>query len=262
MRRIIFLLVLAGAACSAGAAVETVQLTEAAVVHSNGCVFIDLPVPNDAVFEATLAFSTSSTCPAAIAVRSIVLDHERQVDFMVVNGDFTMNTVDATLAIGDAQAAGEQTVQLVLVPEYFDCEGTVALVEDNSVFATLSLFNYPDDPSKANGFATRSSGVRNEAVQQESRTVDAVSTAVFPNPFNPTLDIAFSCPKRGAVTVDIYDLRGRLVQRIADGVFNRGTHEVQWRGTHSDGSPAPSGVYFVRMNVVGSTATRKVVLAK
>jgi hypothetical protein len=86
----------------------------------------------------------------------------------------------------------------------------------------------------------------------------------YPNPFNPETRLVFSLPGEGSVTLDIYDVLGRTVARLAEGLYPAGTHSVAW----TPGGSVSSGVYFVRLTVQSGSgkrdfvATRKVMLQK
>ena len=62
-------------------------------------------------------------------------------------------------------------------------------------------------------------------------------------------------------TVSVFDVSGRRVAVLADRQFGAGTNAVSWDGS-SDGSPLPSGVYFVELRANGERAVRKVSLRK
>lgn len=68
----------------------------------------------------------------------------------------------------------------------------------------------------------------------------------FPNPFNPTTTIKYEVGKAGLVSLRVYDILGRLVETLVDGVEAAGAHSVIF-----DGSKFASGVYFVRMIAAG-----------
>ncbi len=78
-----------------------------------------------------------------------------------------------------------------------------------------------------------------------------------PNPFNSTTTISYSLPAAGAVSLTVYDLSGREVARLADGVMQAGTHEAVWV---ADG--VSSGVYVVCLDAGGVPMREKVVLVK
>jgi hypothetical protein len=65
----------------------------------------------------------------------------------------------------------------------------------------------------------------------------------YPNPFNPSTTIRYDIPKFAHVSVGIYDVLGRMVARLVDGVQSPSKYAVQW-------SPAglSSGTYFCRID--------------
>ncbi len=64
----------------------------------------------------------------------------------------------------------------------------------------------------------------------------------YPNPFNPSTRIVFALARREEVTVTVYDLLGRAVAALVDGVLEPGEHTVEWRPGRIAG-----GVYFCRL---------------
>ncbi len=90
----------------------------------------------------------------------------------------------------------------------------------------------------------------------------AALLAPAPNPFNPAVTIAFEIGRTQDVRLTVHDLRGRLVARLAAGMYAPGRHEVTWRGLDDDGSPAPSGVYLVRLVGDDAPQTQRVTLVR
>ena len=64
----------------------------------------------------------------------------------------------------------------------------------------------------------------------------------YPNPFNPSTNIQFDLPNEGEVIIQIYDLKGNLIEELINGNMNAGYHQLKW-----DGSNQASGMYFIRM---------------
>jgi len=83
-----------------------------------------------------------------------------------------------------------------------------------------------------------------------------------PNPFNPSTTISYTLAEAGQVSLAVYDLRGRLVKTLAEGLVDAGTHHVQWNGTDSRGRVLASGVYFYRLKAESYSQVRKMVLLK
>ncbi len=84
----------------------------------------------------------------------------------------------------------------------------------------------------------------------------------YPNPFNPETTIQFILDTAGVTTLDIFDLRGRQVNRLLSGFIQAGFNQVKWDGLTSEGTTAPSGVYFYRLVQGNKTQTRKMLLVK
>jgi hypothetical protein len=81
--------------------------------------------------------------------------------------------------------------------------------------------------------------------------------APIPNPGRGGLRIPFSIPRDGHVAFHVFDLRGRIVATLVQGTLARGPHWVEWNGRRADGSVAPAGVYFYRLQVPGETRTAR-----
>jgi hypothetical protein len=86
--------------------------------------------------------------------------------------------------------------------------------------------------------------------------------AARPNPFNPRTEMAFVLGAAAHARLTLHDARGRLVAVLADAVREAGRHTAVWDGTDTRGRPAPSGVYFARLQVAGETRVRRLVLAR
>jgi hypothetical protein len=83
-----------------------------------------------------------------------------------------------------------------------------------------------------------------------------------PNPFNPSTTIPFVLPKREHVRISVYNVEGKLVKNLLNGVLDKGLKRVRWDGTDSYGRPVSSGVYFCRLNAAGDVLTKKMVLLR
>lgn len=84
----------------------------------------------------------------------------------------------------------------------------------------------------------------------------------YPNPFNPSVNIEYHLPTAQRVVIDVYDLLGRRIQRLADGHQQAGAHRLQWDGTTQSGEVAASGVYVVRVKAGEYRAVKKMVLMR
>ncbi len=83
-----------------------------------------------------------------------------------------------------------------------------------------------------------------------------------PNPFNPRTTIRFSLARRARVEIMIYDVTGRLVRELVDGVREAGPQAAVWDGTNDAGRRAGSGVYWVQMKSGEFSSARRMVILK
>jgi hypothetical protein len=79
----------------------------------------------------------------------------------------------------------------------------------------------------------------------------------YPNPFNPETTIKFALPKPEHVTIQIYDVLGRLLATVTNQVFTAGVHDIR-----VDSRAWASGVYVYRFQAGNKTFQRKMTLIK
>ena len=91
----------------------------------------------------------------------------------------------------------------------------------------------------------------------ESKEDRVVLRSVTPNPFNPVTRVSYYVPDEAYVTIAVYDVTGRLVDRLVSQVEQAGEHTIEWNA-----SRAPSGIYFCRLEAAGVVDTRKLVVMK
>ena len=79
----------------------------------------------------------------------------------------------------------------------------------------------------------------------------------YPNPFNPSTTIRYDIPKNSNVKITIYDILGRVVVKLADGIQAAGKYSIQWNPSNLS-----SGVYFCRINAESQDGSSKFVSLK
>ena len=84
----------------------------------------------------------------------------------------------------------------------------------------------------------------------------------YPNPFNPSTSIPFTLSQSTNVTVTVYDITGRQIKRITEGMLASGGHTVTWDSIDESGAFVPSGVYFIRLRVGDQIQVRKMILTR
>jgi hypothetical protein len=79
----------------------------------------------------------------------------------------------------------------------------------------------------------------------------------YPNPFNPVTNIQFSLPEPAHITLNIYNITGRLVEQLVNQHIPAGYHTVTW-----DASRYSSGIYIALMQAGDFVKAQKMVLMK
>ncbi len=69
----------------------------------------------------------------------------------------------------------------------------------------------------------------------------------FPNPFSERVQFSFALSEPDVIRLEVFDLLGRRIAVLDDGMRSAGTHEVSWNGRDAAGRPVPSGLFVVRL---------------
>ena len=115
-------------------------------------------------------------------------------------------------------------------------------------------------PSMALIVLTWGDGTGVEGVDDEQVLAPRLLGA-YPNPFNPRTTVAFELPEEQHVRLAVYDVAGREVAVLADGVLGQGRNSLTWNAV-SRGEALASGVYFITMDAAGERDSKKVVLLR
>ena len=79
----------------------------------------------------------------------------------------------------------------------------------------------------------------------------------YPNPFNPSTTISFQIKEFSDISINVYDINGRVVANLFDGFKSVGEYSINWNAGN-----IPSGTYFVNMNTNSFSSTQKLMLIK
>lgn len=70
---------------------------------------------------------------------------------------------------------------------------------------------------------------------------------LYPNPFNPNLNIAYSLKNGAVCDMSILNLRGQVIRNLQHKKLAPGSYTLHWDGKDDSGMLCGSGVYFVKM---------------
>jgi hypothetical protein len=84
----------------------------------------------------------------------------------------------------------------------------------------------------------------------------------YPNPFNSSTIITYEIMKAENVTLKIYDILGREVRSLVNGLQRPGVYRLIWDGKNNQGKEVTSGIYFYQLKTGNFSETKKLVLIK
>ena len=85
----------------------------------------------------------------------------------------------------------------------------------------------------------------------------SIIDSAYPNPFNPVTKINFTLSVDSEVSVQIYNMQGRLIETLASQNMHAGSHSLVWNADNQS-----SGIYFVKMIAGEDIDTQKLLLVK
>jgi hypothetical protein len=96
-------------------------------------------------------------------------------------------------------------------------------------------------------------------IQQPVLSVEA---RAFPNPFNPSTSVVVNLVQRAEVRAVVYDVSGKPVKTLWQGVLPGGSSTLVWDGADDNGIRVASGVYFLRIDSRGWSKRLKLVVVR
>ncbi len=136
-----------------------------------------------------------------------------------------------------------------------DCKDVV--VTDN--FAIMHIWNQTEDPlaqDETRELVFTCNPLTGISDGEEQPFLDCRLTS-RPNPFSNSTVISFNLPEQMPVTLNIFDISGRLVETLVDGTLSAGTNTVTWDG--SVANQTPSGIYICHLRAGSRSYTSRIV---
>ena len=84
----------------------------------------------------------------------------------------------------------------------------------------------------------------------------------YPNPFNPSTTIVYEIPEDTDLRIDVYNIRGTLVNTLYQGKQRPGRFTLTWDAVNAQGKRVTSGVYLLVMSTTKFKKCQKILLAK
>lgn len=220
---------------------------------------LELGIPELPAVGETFAVSLALTSPGTVKGVSVQLAYDA-------------NVVEPAGVEAGELLTGQHVPSVVLSAQPGDVDaallGTGEAISGQGVLAR-ALFRV-----KASGDAAiRAASVLARDKDNRAITLGSLSTpaggtlpartalgSAFPNPFQRETTIELSLRHEANVTLDVYDLSGRRVSRVLNGVQPAGMRLVKWDGRGEGGLRLAPGIYLMRLDADGVRQTRRVLL--
>ena len=89
---------------------------------------------------------------------------------------------------------------------------------------------------------------------QTKLTEGKLKTKIYPNPATNEVNLSFSIPEKGKLTIELFQANGILLKTISNEVIDAGSHQIDWNT-----STLSSGIYFIRFTSDNDTQTIKLI---
>ena len=100
------------------------------------------------------------------------------------------------------------------------------------------------------------------ALDNGSTLNDFILSPAYPNPFNPVAHFDFIIPYGEFVKITVFDIMGREVTVLKNGMMAPGQYKIAWHGVDNFGKSVSSGSYFLVMKYGEKTKVQKLVFLK
>ncbi len=109
----------------------------------------------------------------------------------------------------------------------------------------------------------------NEVILSSLSLLDASNEATvfslkqnFPNPFNGQTNIEFTIQNPNNISIEIFDVNGRIIRTLFDGYHNSGTSILKWDGKNKLNEIVSTGIYFYNIKTENYIKTKKLIFSK
>jgi hypothetical protein len=136
--------------------------------------------------------------------------------------------------------------------------------EDIAVSATgdVVLTGHTFSPEQQSDLVAILYRQENIAAATPTAAVSSLRMRAALNPFSHQTQVQYQLGQAGPVRLSVYDVRGRRVRVLHDGIAASGDHEVTWRGEDDQGRALPSGMYVLRLESGRESASVRVGLVR
>jgi len=209
--------------------------------------------------------------PASLSFGDVVIGSASNVKTYLITGSNLTpeaDTITITAPAGFAISANSDT-EFVSSMKIAYTGGILSAQTIYVKFLPIEALNYTssiinigggasDQIVSVSGYGISVNDVKKEGI---GRTFELCQN--FPNPFNPQTVISYKLSAISDVSLKIFDILGREIATLVNGIQYAGEHKVEWNGKNSAGKLVGSGMYFYKLKSSnGFVSVKKMLLVK
>jgi len=101
-------------------------------------------------------------------------------------------------------------------------------------------------------------------VTQDKKAISSAFELIViqPTPLTFPAEIHYSLPEKTQISLKVYDVSGKLITTIEEGIKESGRYSILWDGIDNKGTKLPTGSYFVTLRTEKHTQTKKLVIVR
>ncbi len=225
------------------------------------------------VVESTALTSPDSIFLLGVAVEDTTFTPEIRITPDRVQFDSVRIGEDSTMQVS-LQNVGDGTLTVteffVEGNSFYGPEWSAQEIEPNSLlqvevrFAPTELHRhqgyimiYSNAVTSPDSIPMEGFGIENLSADDNPLPLAFELKPLYPNPFNGAVNVSFTLPHASEMTLRVYDVLGRKVGVIANGVKQAGLHSTQWNCAE-----CAAGIYLFKLEAAGQTFVQKAVFVK
>jgi hypothetical protein len=208
--------------------------------------------------------TNGKSAPVAMGTRSVQLKAITDTEPPTAPTSLTASAVSTT-QIALAWVASTDNVRVAGYNVYRDgakVATTAATSFTDTGLKSATTYSYYvtayDDASNTSGPSnTATATTKSKGGKPGAAAASVELTGAYPNPFNPSVNVAYSLPQASEVSITAYNMLGQQVGQLVSGIQPAGDHILTWNAGH-----LPSGIYLIRISAEGTERSVKVNLVK
>ena len=171
-------------------------------------------------------------------------------DLDMVSSNFRGASWDVFENLGDGTFGNRRTFDA-------DRAGSCAVLHDRDRDGDLDMTGIDELTDRL--FIFTNADDNTAVVPEEMPSTFAALLPAYPNPFEARAVLGYRLEAPGPVRLAVYDVLGRRVRVLHDGVRSAGEHRTAWDGRDDAGRPVPAGLYFYRLETRDARLSKTVV---